>query len=310
MSRRAAKAMLRKVAENRVPVFNDLPSPLRRATLLYWGSMAAARDALALPRLDAPRQAWSLKRIIGEVRALHRAGIHMSANAVIKAGRTDLVLAAGRYAGGWVRARQLAGVRFARRPSPTANAWDAASVLAEIVDRRRRNLPIAVSKSPKALVNAANRIFGSWRDAIEAAGIDYATVALSRTYADEELLAWLRRLASSRPRMTLWDLDQHGEHAVVCRRRWGSYERAAAAAGIAGWPIRERAPALSRAKVIRALRSRHAAKLPLNIRGVRKSRGGHSLVNSALHRFATWDDALAAAGLRARASVGERRRQN
>lgn len=297
-SREEATATLKQLARRGLIKFNDLDAATRRAVLLHWGSMSRARDELGLRRLEPPRQVWSRKRVIDEMKALHRSGQHMSCIAVIKAGRNDLVVAASRYVGSWARARELAGIRFERHRPRTTQAWDAASVVDAITTRHRRDQTLASSKIPRALFSAANRIFGSWRDAIEAAGLDYDAIVLVRRYSDDEILNWLRHLARTRPRMTLFDLDKHGEHAVACRRRWGSYEAAAIAAGITGWPIRLRHRSMSRAEVIHALRARHASKLPLHISAVRKSDGGHALILSVLHHFASWDAALAAARVR------------
>jgi hypothetical protein len=271
---------------------------MRRAVLLHWGSMSRARAVLGLRQLVPPRQVWSRERVLEEMKALHRSGQHMSSIAMMQAGRNDLLVAANKYVGSWVRARELAGIPFERHQAKAPQAWDAASVVETISERHRRDHPLASSKVPRALISAANRIFGSWRAAIEAAGLDYDAIVLARRVSDDEILEWLRHLARTRPRMTLFDLDKHGEHAVACRRRWGSYEAAAVAAGITGWPIRLRHRSLSRAEVIRALRARHAAKLPLHIRAVRKSDGGHSLILSMLHHFASWDEALSAARVR------------
>lgn len=294
-TREEATAALKRVARDGVPVFNALPYPLRRAILLYWGSMDEAREALSLRFLDAPRQVWSRQRVLEEIVALDRAGVHMSVNAVIAAGRNDLLVAAQKYAGGWTHARGLAGVKFKRRRLVAQHAWDATGVVEEIKRLHGREEALASSKAPKALVSAAGRIFGSWRDAIEAAGIDYETILLARTYEDGEILEWLRRLAHAKPNMTLWDLDRHGEHAVECRRRWGSYEAAAKAAGVTGWPKRRRSPAPTRASVLAQLRKWRREAKPLHIRAVRKTAGGHSLINGVLHHFKNWDDALAAA---------------
>lgn len=293
--REASAETLKQLARRGLIKFNDLDAAMRRAVLLHWGSMARAREDLGLRRPEPPRQVWSRKRVIDEMRALHRSGQHMSCLAVIKAGRNDLVVAANRYVGSWARARALADIRFERHRPRTTQAWDAASVVDAITTRHRRGQTLASSKVPRALISAANRIFGSWRDAIEAAGLDYDAIVLARRYGDDEILDWLRHLARTRPRMTLFDLDKHGEHAVACRRRWGSYEAAALAAGITGWPVRLRHRAMSRAEVIRALRARHASKLPLHISAVRKSNGGHTLILSVLQHFASWDAALSAA---------------
>lgn len=288
---------MKQLARRGLIKLNDLEAAMRRAVLFHWGTMARAREELGLRHLLPPRQVWSRKRVIDEIKALHRAGQHLSCVAVIKAGRNDLVVAANRYAGSWARARELAGIRFERHRPRTAQAWDAAGVVEAITERHRRGQTLASSKVPRALISAAGRIFGSWRDAIEAAGLDYDAIVLARRYGDDELLDWLRHLARTRPRMTLFDLDKHGEHAVACRRRWGSYEAAATAAGIVGWPIRKRHRAMSRAEVVRALQARRTSRQPLHIRAVRRSDGGHALILSVLRHFKSWDDALTAARL-------------
>lgn len=293
-SRAAASKALRQLARKETPRYTNLDAPLRRAVLLYWGSMAGARKAVGLSNPPAPRQAWSRERVIKEVRKLHRSGQHMSTSAVISAGRGDVVIAANKYAGGWARARALAGVRFKANRVFSSPVWDAATVVAEIQVRHRQGSPLALSKAPKSLTCAAGRIFGSWRDAITAAGFDYDSVLLLRHHSDEELLAWLRRLAGKKPHMSLFDLDKLGEHTVACRRRWGSLEAAASAAGLTGWPIRLRAPAMSRAAVLRMLREWRKEHRSLQLSAVRDAKDGHHLINSAFHHFKSWNSAVAA----------------
>jgi hypothetical protein len=259
--------------------------------------MKLAREALGLLPLPAPRQRWSRKRVIDEVAKLARSGLHMSHGEVAKAGHVDLLVAASKYVGGWVRARSLAGVRFKPNRVASVPSWDAAAVIEAITNRQLRGLPLASSKVPKSLMSAGLRYFGAWRDAIEASGIDYDSVLLLRTVTDAELLEWLRILARTKPHMTLYDLDKHGEHAVVCRRRWGSFEAAAKAAGLAEWPVRIRQRAMSRPAVLRALRAWNSEKRSLRLREAQDLPGGHYLANSVFHHFRTWNEGLIAAGL-------------
>src|ERR1041385_296779 len=301
-SRDAAARALGRLARKEMLLYTELEAPLRRAVLLYWGNMGGARRALGLRAPLAPRQAWSRERVLVEIRKLHRSGQHMSTSAVIAAGRSDLVIAAGKYVGSWVRARTLAGVGFKAERSFNMPIWDAATVVAEIQARHREQQPLASSKAPKSLPAAARRIFGSWRSATEAAGFDYNSVLLLRHYGDDELLAWLRKLARRKPHMTLCQLDKHGGHTVACRRRWGSLERAARAAGLSAWPVRTRRAAASRDSVIQLLRKRSSAGQTLELSGVRAMPGGHYIINSVFHHFTTWNSAIKAAGLPARAS--------
>src|SRR5512138_1918481 len=131
-SRPDTVAALRRRAKQGPLMFNDLEASLRRSILFHWGGMAKARAALDLPRLVPPRQKWSRERVLAEIRGLARAGQHLSANALLRAGRNDLVVAATKYAGSWTRARELAGVRFKRHRPRVTNAWDAGTVVASI----------------------------------------------------------------------------------------------------------------------------------------------------------------------------------
>jgi hypothetical protein len=190
----------------------------------------------------------------------------------------------------------MAGVRFKAHRAFSSPVWDAATVVAEINARYRQGLPLALSKSPKSLTCAAGRIFGSWRKAITAAGIDYDSILLLHQYSDAELLTWLRELARKHPHMTLYDLEKYGKHAVVCRRRWGSFEAAATAAKLSGWPLRTRTPAMSRVAALRTLRKWHRERIPLQVSALRKVEGGNHLINSLLHH---WNSAIKAARIRA-----------
>src|ERR1041384_4658120 len=210
-------------------------------------------------------------------------------------------MAAGSRGGSWIRARTLAGISFRAERTFSMPVWDATTVVTEIKARHRQQEPLALSKAPKSLTCAARRIFGSWRTAIETAGLDYDSILLLRRCDDDDLLAWLRRLAQAKPRMTLYQLDKYGGHAVACRRRWGSLERAARAAGLVGWPVRVRRPAASREHVVRMIRKWNKAGRSLELSIVRTTPGGHYLINSAFHHFPTWNRAIKAAGLRSTA---------
>lgn len=260
--------------------------------------MANARRAAGLAPPPGNRFRWPESRVIEKIQILYRSGVHLSQNAVIEAGHRALVLAACARFGSWSAARERAGVPSLVRRQPTsAVAWSARAIVDEIVARVRRGQSVAVTKTPNALVCAAQRFFGSWREAIEAAGLDYASVSLSRRWTDAQLLDWLRRLSKRNPRMLLTELAALGGHGSACKRRWGSLDAALRAAGLDAWPTRRRHRALDRERVLRALRARARAKKPMNLVAARRDPAAASLVHSALRIFATWDDAITAAGL-------------
>lgn len=275
----------------------ELDARLRRAVHLYWGGIREARRAAGLVAPASASQRWTRASVLAEIRALARTGQHMSQGAVA-AVRQDLVEAAMKRFGRWVRARELAGVAAPPRLEPRERmSWDDSAVIAAIRDRHRDGEPLAVTKAPKALVNAANRRFGSWKDAIEAAGLNYKTIALRRDLDDDELRAWVQDAARKHPHLTVDGFDRLGEHANACRARWGTVEAVAAAAGVAGWPTRRKHRPLGREQVLRALRSLARGGKSVSFATVRARRGSAALVHSVLRNFATWDDAIKAASL-------------
>jgi hypothetical protein len=77
--------------------------------------------------------------------------------------------------------------------------WTRESIVAEIHRLDRSGHALSWSQAPRLLVKSADYHFGSWRAAIEAAGLDYGTVRISRApYSDAELVDRLRALAVRR----------------------------------------------------------------------------------------------------------------
>ncbi len=97
----------------------DLPRALARSLDYHVGGIAEARRTLALPPLR-----WNRERVIGALVEELRAGRHVTSDAFVAEGRTDIVNAIYRHVGSIVEARALAEavvdahVRPTRRPKP------------------------------------------------------------------------------------------------------------------------------------------------------------------------------------------------
>lgn len=110
-----------------------------------------------------------------------------------------------------------------------------ATILHEIRRLHRQRESLAWSKAPLSLRKAAEYRFGSWRAAVEAAGIDYKAVSVGHRYTDRELIAWLRDLAQENPAMTLSELETTGRLNTL-KGHFGSWQQAVARAGLIDWP--------------------------------------------------------------------------
>lgn len=282
---------------------------LYRALLHHFGTLDAARAAAGVVGPTPKNQHWSQAKVVVGLRRAHRAGVRLTVRGLAAAGYRSLVNAARIYCGNLLRARKLA-----RLPEPAPIiyeriAWDEDTVIAEIKALGRARRPLAASKVPSKLLNAARRRFGSWQTALEVAGFDYHRERLVRVpYERRELLEMLRTLAIRSPAMTLADLHDHSA-AEAWRREFGSIEAAARIAGLDDWPSRKLRPLLSPDEVLAAIGVRHRRRRRLNSAAVEE--GDLRLHRSAARHFGGWNEALVAAGLPAKAvarGVGARRK--
>lgn len=263
-------------------------------------SEARRRAGLAPP---SPRRVWSLRRVILELRELHRAGVRTSVPGLRAEGRADLATAAATYAGGIQRARRLAGL-----PEPALNrttveqAWDASRVVAAIQALHDEGKSIAFSRVEGKLRTAARRHCGSYREAVEAAGFDYGeTRLMSPALEQRQLIEELRRLRDLQPWLTRGELGRHSL-ARSLRRRFGTMDEALRKAGIRGWPAAQRQQGLlSRAAVVREIRRRRVAGASVSVRSV--SADDLRLYRSAVWHFGDWPSAVAASGATPRRRV-------
>ena len=133
----------------------------------WTGALAAA--GINLPVRQGART-WSPKKVI---RGIQRASVKPESlcykNMLMR--RRSLLEAAKKHFGSWRKALIAAGVdpesvRLTRR-------WDRESVIEAILDRALKDEPLAVTKvSPSSLADWGIRLFGSWGDALHAAGLD------------------------------------------------------------------------------------------------------------------------------------------
>ena len=170
------------------------------------------------------RQIWSQEKIREEIARLHASGFDITQSRM-ESIDSKLTSAAIRYFGSWRAAVEAAGIDYERvaalgkqRRSEKITKWTKESILEEI---RRLNeagedlTSTVVRRKYLSLYATARRKdhFGSWANALEAAGIDYASLkqtARQRRRAEtdwkEQLLADLQSEAA-RPRVKATRVD-------------------------------------------------------------------------------------------------------
>jgi len=160
-----------------------------------------------------------------------------------------------------------------------------------------RDLSLAAVKDRHAgsLLGPALHRFGSWRKAIEAAGIDYSNVSRVREWNRDSVVEALRRRHDSGRGMGGGAIQKEDLRLwAACNRYFGSYQKAVEAAGV---PIPQSAPEwfwpVSRLQ--QALGDLHQAGVDLSSGRVRRSHPG--LFYAARSRLGSWQKALESVGL-------------
>lgn len=132
------------------------------------------RNALASAGISPDRvlstSRWTPDRILSTIRILSRRRRPLT-NAQLLKRYGAMMAAARRFYGSWTKAVIAAGVDpMTMRKVPP---WTRDRILEAILTRALNNHPLrSQSTEPRSLVDAARRVFGSWDDALIAAGLN------------------------------------------------------------------------------------------------------------------------------------------
>lgn len=165
--------------------------------LLGRHSWAKARVLAGFDPIDPrPWKVWDTAKVRAEVRRLHEHGVPLNTSAIVANGHTKLLAAGIKVFGSWARAIRAAGLDYSKIRKSRMNWWTRPRILMCIRLLERRGIRLShrdIQKSHCALLGSAVARFGSWSQAVEAAGISYQRHC--RVWSTK---AWLRRMDSEK----------------------------------------------------------------------------------------------------------------
>jgi len=282
---------------------------LMLAAYRYFGSYSSAVSAAGLnyDRIRVrPMPSWDKQRVISRIRELEKNKNGLWKRAVR---RVDPYLdrAADRCFGSYKRAVRLSGVSADLLKPPPYRFWSPERIVDELQTTYHKNprllKPCRLVGKKQRLLRACRRRFGSYRQALDAAGISYGEVVTPPTMTAEEITARLSELFERGRDLRYSHLrDTHRRLLDSARRVFGSYQKAVLAAGLdypPPPPMRHWTAQLV-LKTLKDLRRRH---VDLRYRQFRKSR--LPLFEAARHYFGTYLGAIKVAGINYSEMVAE-----
>ncbi len=156
----------------------------------------------------------------------------------------------------------------------------------------------AIAEEQVALLRAATRYFGSWRKAVEYAGLDYDEIRRYRSWTKERIIERIRDLHAGGEdlswRFVSTQLDPQLAAAATKKKHFGSWRQAVIAAGLDYSTIR-RYREWDEETILSEVKDLHAKGIDLNAKSMEDY--DITLITAARRRFDSWDKALTAAGL-------------
>lgn len=215
-------------------------SDLWEAAYRQFGSYRAAVEAAGIDYKSVLRRRftkWNQRIILKELRGLAKRGEALHSRR-IRTTRPDLFSAAIHWFGSYRAGIEAAGLDYAKVRRQDPHRWNRQTIIRELRQLRRDRVPLhhsAISLEMPELVTAAYRYFGTYRRAVEAAGINYLKVRIrpQRTWNKRRIIAQIRQL--QRDDRGLWPRSVRRTHPYlprVAQQQFGSYSAAARAAGI------------------------------------------------------------------------------
>ncbi|MGD0094586.1 MAG: hypothetical protein ABSE73_32145 [Planctomycetota bacterium] len=181
------------------------------------------------------------------------------------------------------------------------NKWTRERIIRNILELETKGLSLTVGEQGigNALYQVGTRIFGSWRNALQAAGVPPERGNCGERWPPAKILMIIRNLSRRHRPLTKTQLERrYGSMLSAARRLFGSWSKAVLAAGVD--PARlQRVVPWTRERVIEAILTRALRNEPLAAQVTHP----RSLVEAGRRFFGSWAAAVEAAGLDPKAAA-------
>lgn len=241
---------------------------------------------------------WSKELVQAEIRAWHATGQPLYSHHVRK--NFQELLAAGiRYFGNWENAVTSTGIPY--EAVRKYNHWTKEIIVGKIQELHRQGVDLSframMLSKYNAMVYAAIRPkhFGSWKAALEAAGLPAEEIYRYRSWDEEKILNEIRKLKQMGADLSSKTMDETANPLIAtARRRFGNWGNAVEKAGIDYSSIRRRRR-WTREMIVEGIRELRDQGVRLLSHEVRRHNPALFAAACKPRFFGSWSQALKAA---------------
>ena len=189
---------------------------------------------------------WNKDAIALEILSMYESGENLNYSSVAT-NNLSLLRAATRYFGAWEDAVRFAGLDYdsIRR----YKSWSRDRIIARVKDLHAQGVDLSwrnvcLNVDPQLAAAATKKShFGSWREALEASGLNYDEIRKYREWDDARILDMVRAFHRDGKELNAKNMEQEDITLITAaRRRFDSWHKALTAAGLDYTEIVHRAP--------------------------------------------------------------------
>ena len=190
---------------------------------------------------------WSKESIAMEIVSMYESGENLNYSSIANT-NLSLLRAATRYFGTWEAAVNFAGLDY-DWITCRYKSWTRERIVARIQELHKQSVDLSwrnvcLNVDPQLAAAATKKShFGSWREALEASGLDYDSIRRYREWDDERVLKMVREFHARGKGLNAKSMEQEDITLITAaRRRFDSWHQALTAAGLDYRQIVQRAP--------------------------------------------------------------------
>jgi len=189
-----------------------------------------------------PGRVWTKDKLIAEIKKLHREGVDLSPTSIQRTHSALFSSArSSSHFGSWRAAMEAAGFDYDNFKR-VKQRWTRDEILERIREMNAQGHDLLDPRFKTRnrslyLAACAHRYFGSWRRAVEAAGLDHERMRESRVWTQGRILRTIQDLAAQGKPLGWAYIEEHEPGIYRAARRkenFGSWAAALQAAGVDG----------------------------------------------------------------------------